>query len=203
MNMTRTTAWSISIKYRTATQVGHYNCDAINRRSRRQTLNSAMPNFIHEYLYQGWQCMETRDDSNTLLNQYVWGQYLDELIQQKNYTAVNGFASNATLYPMQDLLYRTNCAGEHERRGVGSVRYGRVWEYANFQKSADAPGDATRRPGVIAWTNDDTQVPVPTCDFIFTGQRYDFESGLYYYKNRYYSAGLGRFLTRDPMGRFF
>ncbi len=53
-------------------QVGHYNYDALNRRSRRQTLHS-IPNFIHEYLYNGWQCMETRDASNTLLTQYAWG----------------------------------------------------------------------------------------------------------------------------------
>ncbi len=64
-------------------QVGHYNYDALNRRSRRQTLHS-IPNFIHEYLYNGWQCMETRDDSNTLLTQYAWGLYLDELVMQRN-----------------------------------------------------------------------------------------------------------------------
>jgi len=35
---------------------------------------------------------------------------------------------------------------------------------------------------------------------LFTGQRYDAESGLYFYKARYYSAVLGRFLQRDPLG---
>lgn len=34
----------------------------------------------------------------------------------------------------------------------------------------------------------------------FTGQRYDAETGLYYYKNRYYSPVLGRFLQTDPIG---
>ena len=33
----------------------------------------------------------------------------------------------------------------------------------------------------------------------FQGQRYDNESGLYYFRNRYYSPVLGRFLQRDPM----
>jgi RHS repeat-associated protein len=36
--------------------------------------------------------------------------------------------------------------------------------------------------------------------FGFTGQRYDAETGLYYYKNRYYSPTLGRFLQPDPIG---
>ncbi len=40
---------------------------------------------------------------------------------------------------------------------------------------------------------------MPTCPFIFTGQRFDAETGLYYYKRRYYDAGLGRFIGRDPI----
>jgi len=36
--------------------------------------------------------------------------------------------------------------------------------------------------------------------FGFTGQRYDSETGLYYYKLRYYSPSLGRFLQPDPIG---
>ena len=34
----------------------------------------------------------------------------------------------------------------------------------------------------------------------FTGREYDSETGLYYYRARYYSPGLGRFLQRDPVG---
>ena len=34
----------------------------------------------------------------------------------------------------------------------------------------------------------------------FTGRRLDAETGLYYYRARYYSASLGRFLQTDPIG---
>jgi len=34
----------------------------------------------------------------------------------------------------------------------------------------------------------------------YTGQRLDAESGLYYYRARYYSPSLGRFLQTDPIG---
>jgi RHS repeat-associated protein len=34
----------------------------------------------------------------------------------------------------------------------------------------------------------------------YTGRRYDPESGLYYYRARYYSPTLGRFLQTDPVG---
>ena len=36
--------------------------------------------------------------------------------------------------------------------------------------------------------------------FRFTGQKLDPETGLYYYKARYYSPNLGRFLQTDPIG---
>jgi len=35
---------------------------------------------------------------------------------------------------------------------------------------------------------------------LFQGRRYDPETGFYYYRNRYYSPVLGRFLQRDPAG---
>jgi len=35
--------------------------------------------------------------------------------------------------------------------------------------------------------------------FMFTGRRFDDESGLYYYRLRMYSPTLGRFLQRDPL----
>lgn len=33
----------------------------------------------------------------------------------------------------------------------------------------------------------------------FTGRRYDAETGLYYFRARYYNAELGRFISRDPL----
>ena len=36
--------------------------------------------------------------------------------------------------------------------------------------------------------------------YLFTGQRYDAETGLYYYKARYYDPSFGVFMSRDPVG---
>jgi RHS repeat-associated protein len=35
---------------------------------------------------------------------------------------------------------------------------------------------------------------------MFTGRRYDKETGLYYYRARYYNPQIGRFLQTDPVG---
>jgi RHS repeat-associated protein len=34
----------------------------------------------------------------------------------------------------------------------------------------------------------------------FTGRRFDAETGLYYYRARYYTPGLGRFMQMGPIG---
>jgi RHS repeat-associated protein len=36
--------------------------------------------------------------------------------------------------------------------------------------------------------------------YLFTGRTYDAETGLYYYRARYYDPRLGRFLSPDPIG---
>jgi RHS repeat-associated protein len=36
--------------------------------------------------------------------------------------------------------------------------------------------------------------------YAFTGREYDAETGLYYYRARYYDPQVGRFISRDPLG---
>ncbi|MHB8882686.1 MAG: RHS repeat domain-containing protein [Thermodesulfovibrionales bacterium] len=36
--------------------------------------------------------------------------------------------------------------------------------------------------------------------FTFTGREYDSETGLYYYRMRYYDSEIGRFISEDPIG---
>ena len=35
---------------------------------------------------------------------------------------------------------------------------------------------------------------------MFTGRRFDIETGLYYYRARYYNQHIGRFMQTDPVG---
>ena len=57
--------------------------------------------------------------------------------------------------------------------------------------------------GVPAIT-DPTGNPLPVSavgnQFLFTGREWDPETGLYFYRERYYNPGIGRFITRDPIG---
>ncbi|TXH05496.1 MAG: RHS repeat-associated core domain-containing protein [Nevskiaceae bacterium] len=46
----------------------------------------------------------------------------------------------------------------------------------------------------------ESQDPATGNPFRYTGRRLDAETGLYYYRARYYSTSLGRFLQTDPIG---
>jgi RHS repeat-associated protein len=43
-------------------------------------------------------------------------------------------------------------------------------------------------------------VPAEGDRFKYTGREYDAETGLYYYRARYYDPGMGRFISEDPIG---
>jgi len=56
------------------------------------------------------------------------------------------------------------------------------------------------------WIKDANDEQLTTSNFanpyMFTGRRYDDETGLYYYRARYYDPWIGRFLQPDPVAQF-
>ena len=108
-----------------------------------------------------------------MTKQYVWGLYIDELLQ------IN-LADSSKYYPLQDLLYRTNALTDSN----GSI---------TEKYDTDAYGKT------LLFNAADETITNPTCEFIFTGRRFDPESELYFYRARYYNPELGRFISRDPL----
>jgi RHS repeat-associated protein len=51
----------------------------------------------------------------------------------------------------------------------------------------------------FCWSNYTLQNDPPV---LFTGREYDQESGLYYYRARFYNPQIGRFMQTDPIGYF-
>jgi RHS repeat-associated protein len=64
----------------------------------------------------------------------------------------------------------------------------------------DAAGNATQRISYDEYGNLSAGSTATGEPFRYTGRRYDPETGLYYYRARYYSPQLGRFLQPDPIG---
>lgn len=63
--------------------------------------------------------------------------------------------------------------------------------------SVDSATATLTKIGYLPYGRSGTTAPT---SFGYTGQRYDAESGLYYYRARHYSPALGRFLQPDPIG---
>ena len=167
--------------------VAAYMYDALDRRIRK-----SLGATFTDCLYSGWQCVEDRDHSDGLIAQYVWGIYLDEILQMQTYAATGSQRLAAgTYYPLADLLYRTTALTDSSGNIVEAY-------------DTDAYGNTLVFTAVGSthswWDPNAVQAAIPACPFIFTGQRFDAETSLYYYKRRVYSSALGRFLSRDPMG---
>jgi len=180
-----------------------YSYDALNRRVEKNDLDTGTDVV---YIYDGlaghslgdgsWQCIEEREDDGgtwEARRQYVYGgRYIDEpLIFDKDYDS-DGICTDF------------NYGGS---RGAHRYYYA---QQVNFNVTAMVVDDGDGSVTFIEWAEYDPYgaATVTIADgqsatgnpYLFQGRRLDTETGLYYFRNRYYSPELGRFLQRDPMG---
>jgi RHS repeat-associated protein len=125
------------------------------------------------FTWDNWSLIEERDNSGTLLEKYVHGAVIDEILVRYN---------GSPIYYHHD--------------GLGSVTHltdsaGSIVESYTY----DVYGEAS--------FFDSTSSPQPTSlqgnRFLFTGREWLGDVGLYDYRNRMYSQNLGRFLQTDPI----
>jgi len=170
-----------------------YTYDSAGRRIRKVITNGGLSGSITngttDYLYKTGktQCVEERDVSDAPSKQYVWGMYIDELIQQRD----DPDGTPADRYQLQDMLYRSRALTDDSGAIVEAYDmdvYGNTIIY-------DAAGT-----GSNWWAVDASTTEEPSSDFLYTGRRYDAESTNYYFRARYFSPNLGIFLSRDPAG---
>jgi RHS repeat-associated protein len=64
----------------------------------------------------------------------------------------------------------------------------------------DASGNIVQRYSYEAFGQLTASDPTFDNFYTYTGREYDKETGLYYYRARYYDAMEGRFLSKDPIG---
>jgi RHS repeat-associated protein len=175
--------------------IGAYAYDCQNRRIRKAVSNGGLtgdvPDATIRFIYDGAQVAEELNAATSATQiQYVWGQYIDELIQMKTYvsTGPQGLAAGA-YYLLIDLLYRSAALTNN----TGSI----VEAY-----DTDAYGNTLlfKAAGTGGWFSaDDVQASYPACRYVFTGREYDAETQIYFYRSRYFDPVLGRFLGRDAI----
>jgi RHS repeat-associated protein len=134
--------------------------------------------------------------SNTPLCKYVYGQYIDEPLilikvevskeeEKEEFVAVDSLTIVETKY-----YYHAN--RQYSVTGLTDSAKAVVERYAHTSY-----GDTTilAPNGTTVRTTSSYGNP-----YLYTGRRLDDETGLYYYRARYYDVELGRFLGRDPIG---
>jgi len=149
-----------------------YAYDPFDRRIRKTVDVDGTPEETR-FVYDGWRVIEERDDQGATTASYVWGQGLDEILVMARDGRDHLFVTD----DQYDVLAVTD----------GSGRVLERYEYDDFGRPR-----VDRGPGSLGG-------PLRS-PYLFAGRRFDAESGLYYYRTRYYEPRTGTFLSRDPLG---
>ncbi|MCP5094762.1 MAG: hypothetical protein GY943_04340, partial [Chloroflexi bacterium] len=128
--------------------------------------------FIYDTQYR---VIEERDNSEALIATYTYGKGMDELLLMER-------GGN-------DYYYHRDALGSITEVSDATGTIVEQYEY-------DVYGEVTIYDG------SDNVLTATAIDnpYLFTGRRYDAESGNYYYRARHYNPEMGRFLSEDPLG---
>jgi RHS repeat-associated protein len=124
-----------------------------------------------KYVYDGDNIIAEYDGEDTLVRKFIHGPGIDEPI------AMIDVEDGSTPY-----YYHYDGLGSVVALTDASGDTVEVYEYSVFGQVASS----------------DANNPNP---FMFTGREFDKETGLYFYRARYYNPTVGRFLQTDPVGQ--
>ncbi len=137
-----------------------------------------------KYIYDGDQVIAEYNGSGTLLRKFIYGTGIDEPLVMET--------GGTQYYYHFDALGSVTALTDSDGALVETYRYD-VYGKPCIMDASD--------PFAIecCFSACSTTVGNP---YLFTGRRFDSESGLYYYRARHYSPELGRFLQADPIEYF-
>ena len=172
-----------------STTVAAYAYDGLSRRSVKAIyISGTLDHKEHAYFNESWQVLEVRKEVSGTLNsnpleQYVWHEvYVDAPVLRDYDSTTSGSPTRYyyTFDPHFNVTAATTASGSPSERYYHSPRGGVVFLNSSF----------------TPLTAQQSQIGN---SLLFTGRPYDVESGLYYYRWRYYHAQLGTFGSRDAL----
>ena len=163
------------------------------------------------FAYDGWRVIQEhkKTDGNGIpmataipvARQFTYGNYLDEALTVDADTDSDGdcldSGGSTRYYYHQNSLFSVAALSDT------SANYKEGYQYDPYGRHVRITDGNDGDTYVNFNTNDARSAGAASNygnPYLFTGQRLDSESGLYYYKMRYYSTSQGRFISRDPVG---
>ena len=168
--------------------------------------------FEYVYDYRNRLTQVTRKNSSNAVLQTVTFTYDPDNRRIKK--SVDGVARNF-VYDREHVWVEYDAAGNELNRYLygdsideilarWTPSSGTTWYLTDKQGSVvghlDASGNLVNQTAYKSFGEIDSQTnPAVTDRYGFTGREYDSETGLYYYRGRYFDPKLGRFLSEDPI----
>jgi RHS repeat-associated protein len=180
------------------TPIAVYSYDAVSRRIRKQVTNSGALNGTTDFYLDGWREIEERNGADALVQQYVYGVYIDEpLVLDRNL----GGGDTAVGVGDQRLFYHQNTLASVFALTDSAGRTVEGYQYDAYgHQMVYTPGSN----GVVDFGGDDVitsgGLSAVRNPYTYTGRRVDAETALYHFRQRYLNAEQGRFTQRDQSG---
>ncbi len=128
------------------------------------------------HAYDGSQCIADYNSSGDLLASYTWGSGIDNLLAVTVYEET----STNTYYAIKDHLNSIHALIDESGSTVMSVRYNAWGTPLNSSLSIQNSSFRLR--------------------YLFQGREYSGATGLCNFRARWYDSGIGRWLSKDPIG---
>ncbi|BBJ24476.1 RHS repeat-associated core domain-containing protein [Candidatus Nitrotoga sp. AM1P] len=164
--------------------VGQYQYDALSRRVKKIADPALGPPTPTEtrYFYDDARIVEEQSAAGLTQTTYVYGNYVDEILTMDR--------AGQTYYYHQNSLWSVEAVTDSAANVVERYAYDVYGLPAIFNGvgAAVAPNP---------WGTPHSTTGNP---WMFTGRQLDEETGIYFYRARYYDTVNGRFLQRDPLG---
>ncbi len=155
-----------------------YSYDGLGRR-----IEKNVSGVMTRYVYDGGDILMEYNSVNQLTAYYIHGPGIDEPL-----SVARDLNHNSTFESNEHFFYHTDALGSVTAITDNTGNLVESYQYDSFGN-----------PTIYNSTN--TVIPESLIgnSYLFTGREYDSESGLYYYRHRYYDPKVGRFISEDPI----
>ena len=134
---------------------------------------------------------------------YQNGLGIDDKLRSKNGTTVRYFLTDhlGSTVALADASGAIVSSTSYDSFGNAASKIGNANQKQAAGSAASSTGRAASSTGSAA-SGQATANATPNIatSYRYTGREYDEETGLYYYRNRWYDPEIGRFISEDPVG---